>query len=80
MTICYKFRYKKTWLTRTIVAIGHRWDKESDRMDVYHQTGAITSIAEWRKYTLYLGTDWVAFTKTQLEKESGQNVKLAVGG
>ena len=75
----YKFKFKKTLFTKTIKAVGHRWDKESDRMDVYHENGSITSIAEWRKYTLYLGTDWVLFTKKQMEKESGQKIDLAVG-
>lgn len=74
----YKFKYKKGLIGRTIVACGHRYDKEMNRMDVYHLNGAITSIAEWHKYTLHLGTDWVLFTKTRMEKESGQKVDLNV--
>jgi hypothetical protein len=74
----YAFRYKKKFFSKVIKAVGHRWDKDSDRMDVYHLNGSITSIAKWSTYNLYLGTDWVLFTKNAMEKESGQNVKLAV--
>lgn len=48
-------------------------------MDVYHVDGSITSISQWSKYDLRLGTDWVSFTKKSMEKESGQQVQLAVG-
>lgn len=64
MTDTYRFRYKRRFFTKTIVASGHRWHQESDRMDVYHKDGSITSIAEWKKHTLYLGTE--------------QSIKLAV--
>lgn len=77
----YKFKYRKSnglfW--KTIVAAGHKFDKELDRMDVFHENGAISSIGQWSKYDLKLDTDWVLFTKKQMEKESGQEVKLAIG-
>lgn len=75
----YNFKYKKFLMWRTIKAIGHRYDHDHKRMDVYHVNGAITSIPEWEKYTLYLGTDWVLFTKKQMEREAGQKIDLAVG-
>lgn len=78
MSSTYRFRYKKFLFTKCIVAIGHKWNKDSDRMDVYHENGSITSIAEWRKYTLFLGTDWVLFTKKRMEKEAGQTISLNV--
>jgi hypothetical protein len=74
----YKFKYKKGLFSKTILAMGHRLDKDTNRMDVYHVDGSITSIAEWSKYNLYLGTDWVLFTKREIEKESGQKIELAV--
>jgi hypothetical protein len=74
----YKFRYKKRFITRTINSIGHRYEREINRMDVYHEDGSITSLANWDKYDLYLGTDWVLFTKKEMEKESGQAVTLNV--
>lgn len=78
----YSFKYKKTaglfW--KKIKATGHRFDKDIDRMDVFHENGAISSIGQWSKYDLELGADWVLYTKEQMEKESGQQVKLAMGG
>lgn len=75
---CYKFKYKRFFLFRTIKAVGHRYDRDLQRMDVYHANGAITSIPAWHKYTLFLGVDWVLFTKKQMEKEAGQKINLEV--
>lgn len=58
--------------------MGHQYQKDIDRMDAYHTDGSITSIAKWSKYDLHLGTDWVLFTKKQMEKESGQDIKLKI--
>lgn len=58
--------------------MGHRYDKDIDKMDVYHVDGSITVIPRWSRCHLFLGTDWVLFTKKQMEKESGQNIQLAV--
>jgi hypothetical protein len=78
----YKFKYRKSnglfW--KIIVATGHKYYSEMDRMDVFHVDGSITSLAQWSKYDLKLGTDWVLFTKKQMEKESGQRIDLAVQG
>jgi hypothetical protein len=74
----YKFKYRKSWFFKSISAIGHRYDKEIDRMDVYHENGSITSLSKWSNYDLFLGVDWVLFTKEQMEKESGQDIKLKV--
>lgn len=73
----YIFQYRKRLLWKSIKASGHKYYSDMNRMDVYHTDGSITSIAEWSKYDLKLGTDWVLFTKKQMEKESGQQVKLA---
>jgi hypothetical protein len=73
----YKFTYKKL-LKHTLTAVGHRYDPTFDKMEVYHQDQSITIIAEWRKCELSLSKDWVQFTKSQMEKESGQTIKLNV--
>lgn len=78
MSSFYKFTYKRHLLKKQIKAVGHNWDKNSDRMDIYHQDGSITSLAKWSSYTLYLGTDWVLYTKKAMEKETGQSIKLTV--
>lgn len=57
--------------------MGHKYHPDLNRMDVYHEDGSITSIANWGKYDLRLGNDWVLFTKKQMEKESGQKIDLA---
>lgn len=75
----YNFKFKRFFITRTIKSIGHRYDQENKRMDVYHSDGSITSIPKWDQCTLYLGTDWVLFTKKQIEKEAGQKINLEVG-
>ena len=75
----YKFKYKKRGLWKTIKASGHKFYPEMDRMDVFHQDGSITSIAKWSNYDLFLGTDWVLFTKKEMEKESGQKIELRDG-
>lgn len=74
----YKFKYKKYFFWKTIKAIGHRYDKDIDRMDIYHTDGSITSVPKWSQYHLILGTDWVLYTKKQMEKEAGQSIPLAV--
>jgi hypothetical protein len=74
----YEFKWKRWVLWQNKAVIGHRLDKEINRMDLYLQDGSIYSIPQWDKCTLKLGTDWVLFTKKQMEKESGQNVSLAV--
>jgi hypothetical protein len=74
----YKFQYKRRWFWKTVEVMGHRYDEKSDRMDLHLPSGAILSIGEWRKHSLKLGTDWVLATKSMMESESGQDVKLKV--
>lgn len=75
----YNFVYRRRLFWKSIKATGHRLDKELDRMDIFHEDGSITSLSQWSKYDLKLGTDWVLFTKKQMEKEAGQKIDLAVG-
>jgi len=49
-----------------------------DRMVLYFKNGALRTISDWFGCELKLETDWVLFTKNKMEKESGQDVKLAV--
>jgi len=75
----YNFVYRRRMLWKSLKATGHRLDRELDRMDIFHEDGSITSLSQWSKYDLKLGTDWVLFTKKQMEKEAGQKIDLAVG-
>lgn len=74
----YIFKYKKGLLWKSIKASGHRLTPEIDRMDVYLEDGSIYSIGMWSKCDLKLGLDWVLSQKKQMEKESGQDIKLTV--
>lgn len=78
MNNLYKFKYKKRLFWSSVKAAGHQYDKDSDRMDIYHADGTITSLAHWSKYDLRLGKDWVEATKAQMEKEAGQPIKMNV--
>ena len=49
-----------------------------DRMVLYFKDGSLKTVSNWQKCELRLDTDWVLFTKRKMEKESGQDVKLAV--
>ena len=75
----YKFKFRKFLFKKSISAVGHKYQAELNRMDVFHVDGSITSLASWSKYDLFLGTDWVLYTKKQMEKESGQKIELATG-
>ena len=72
----YIFKYKKGWFWRSAKVVGHRLDQSNNRMDLFFENGSIKSIGQWDKYDLFLGTDWVLFTKNQMEDESGQDIKL----
>lgn len=74
----YIFKFKRWFIWKKVKVIGHRTDKDLNRMDLYLPDGSIYSIPEWSKCSLYLGKDWLLFTKNQMEKESGQPIKLAV--
>jgi hypothetical protein len=74
----YKILYRKRFFWKSITVIGHRLDKELNRMDFYIPDGSIVSLTKWDRYDMRLGLDWVLFTKKQMEKESGQQIPLNV--
>lgn len=76
----YIFKYKRWFFWKKKTVVGHKLDKELNRMDLYFPDGTIYSVPEWSKCELYLGHDWLLFTKKQMEKESGQPISLTVGG
>jgi len=51
---------------------------DRNRMVLYFKNGALQTISDWRDCELKLDTDWVLFTKSKMERESGQDIKLAV--
>ena len=74
----YKVKIRKFLFWKTFTVVGHRFDKDSNRMDFFFEDGGVVSYGKWDKYDLKLGQDWVLATKKMMEKESGQPVSLAV--
>ena len=74
--------------------VGHFYDNQSveyvdendhritrqpqDRMIVYFEDGSLKAIHNWSRCELELGTDWVLFTKREMEKKAGQPIQLNV--
>lgn len=74
----YVFKYRRKIITKKLKAVGHKYLADLNRMDVFHENGSITSIPKWSDCYLFLGTDWVLYTKKQMEKESGQQISLNI--
>lgn len=74
----YKFKYRKNLFWKTETVIGHGLNLEANRMDLYFEDGSILSIGKWSEHDVRLGTDWVLFTKNNMEKEAGRDIKLSV--
>ena len=74
----YIFKYKKSsaffWKKEKI--IGHGYDEKQDKMILYFQDGSLKEIASWKNHEVFLGIDWVLYTKNRLEAQTGQNIKL----
>lgn len=47
-----------------------------NKMILFFEDGSLRTISDWENCELKLGTDWVLFTKKNMEKESGQNINL----
>lgn len=58
--------------------IGHRYDEHQNKMVFFYLGGSVKEVCDWKNCEIALGVDWVAFTKSQMEKESGQAVRLEV--
>ncbi len=74
----YKLYYRRGWFWKSVTVIGHKFQQDYNRMDCFLPDGSIFSVGNWDKYDLRLKTDWVLATKKQMEKESGQDIKLTV--
>jgi hypothetical protein len=75
----YKFKWKRRVFWKTYKkCIGHKYYSDMNRMDIFFENGSIKSIPNWSSCYLKLDTDWVLFTKKQMEDESGQDIKLKV--
>lgn len=77
-SITYKkvgfFKFKKVFKD----VIGHHYSKDQDKMVVYFANGSLREVGCWSKHQIFLGTDWVMFTKNNMDKEAQADVKLKV--
>ena len=77
----YKVKYKRvgSFFSKTEKdVIGHRYQRDQDKMVLYFSTGALKEIAEWSKCEIFLDVDWVLSTQKKKEEEAGQTIPLGV--
>jgi len=90
----YKSKKAIFWKTKLVVGHGIEYYEEKilnpssqllqinrkpqNSMVLYFEDGSLERIAEWDKYDMKLGTDWVLAIKKQMEKETGTDVKLSL--
>ena len=75
----YSIKVRRRWFWKTYKKlIGHGIDKDQNKMQLFFSNGSIMEIKDWDKCEIFLGTDWVIWTKNQMERETGQNIKLNV--
>jgi hypothetical protein len=74
----YKFTWKRHLLKKTQLVIGHQYDNNQDKMVLYLEDGGVREIKKWKDCECFLGSDWVASTKKNLESKVGQTIPLNV--
>ena len=57
---------------------GHEWNKDTDKMLLFFEDGSMKEIPQWNSCGVFLGTDFVEWTKENMEKEAQQPIKLNV--
>lgn len=72
----YKIKYRKFLFWKTETIIGHKYDKELDRLHIFYLDGSLKEIASWSKCDVMLGRDWLDACKKFMEKESGQSIPV----
>lgn len=76
-TYSARWKRKLVWRKEKFL-IGHRYDKDQNKMIFYYQNGSIKEVAKWTECAIKLGVDWVLWTKEQMEREANTAVKLNV--
>ena len=74
----YLFKWRRCFFWRSRRVSGHHYAPEQNKMVLYKPDGSIEEIVNWEKCAGRLGTDWVLFTKRQMEKQAGTNIQLNV--
>jgi hypothetical protein len=65
-------QYRIGW--RVFEVVGHRFEKDLDKMVLYFEDGGIREIAKWSNCECRLKTDWALAMKKAMEKESGAKI------
>lgn len=72
----YTFKYKRGFFWKTLRKTkGHDYQESQDKMDVFFGD-KIMSISKWSECDLKLGADFILFQKENMERESGQDIKI----
>jgi hypothetical protein len=74
MNTPYKFTYKRHLFKKSVIVIGHSYLLDQDKMILYFPDGSISEIVAWSKCRGFLGVDWVAAVKAQMNVEAQRSV------
>jgi hypothetical protein len=72
----YKIKYSHGWRSKTALVSGHRYEQNIDKMILFFPDGSLREVPCWSKRTVWLGLDWVAAQKNELEKRAAIPVIL----
>lgn len=61
----YEVKYRKTGATtwETALVLGHKYESEFNKMSLFMADGTQLILAEWSKYDMFLGLDFMAMRK-----------------
>lgn len=74
----YIFRWKRRFFWNKKIVVGHRYEKESDKMVIYFENGGLMEISKWTLCEAKLGPDWVIAQKKSLEAQAGTAIPLQI--
>jgi len=72
----YIFRYRRKFLWKSHIVMGHAYDGAQDKMVLFFANGSVREVARWRDCEARLGTDWVLAQKKSLEEQTGQTIPI----
>jgi len=72
----YIFKYRRKYFWKKIAVIGHKLEDQT--MVLYMENGGLYTIPKWSECSLQLGVDWVLAVKSNMESQTGADIKLAV--
>jgi hypothetical protein len=72
MNETYIFKFKKRVFWKSIRVMGHKFDKDQNKMLLFLPNGGLREIANWAQCECKLDIDWVLITKQQIKEEAGQ--------